>query len=209
MILSSTLLDCSSYPPSSLRPQSLQGCRIVPLCLSFSRSLTRAGSSPWWIWCVFCAASPPSKRSGCMAFCVLCVLRVRAGLRWMKRRRLSSVLQSRRPPRCRRLQVIPSRTRSRIRSPSRRRRSTRVSAKIAVPSGQPSPSTISMVGGSLSALRVGIKRIMRRSTSLIVPAGVESRFMVRGAPSVAGAFVSFPRLPMSRSRRRCRVRGWN
>jgi hypothetical protein len=205
MILSSPLLDCSFYPPSSLRPHSLQGCRIVPLCLSFSRSLTRAGSSPWWIWCVFCATSPPSKRSECVAFCVPCVLRVRAGLRWTKRRRPSRLLQAL-PPRCRRLQVIPSRTRSRIRSP-RRRRSTRVSAKIAVPSGPPSPSTISMVGVSPSVLRVGIKRIMRRSTSLIVPAGVESPFMVRGAPSVAGAFVSSRILPMSRSRCRCRLRG--
>ena len=199
MILSSPLLDCSYSSCPSKPPLFPQGCRIVLLCLSFSRSLTRAGSSPWWIWCVFCATSPPSKRSGCMAFCVLCVLRVRAGLRWMRLRRLSSLLQALPPPRCHRSQVIPTPP-----SPSRRRRSTRGSAKIAVPSGQPSPSSTSMVGVSPSALRVGIKRIMRMSTSPIFRAGVDSRSRGRGVPSVDGAFVVSRILPMSRRRRRCR-----
>lgn len=199
MILSSPLLDCSySSCPSNPPFISRQGCRIVLLCLSFSRSLTRAGSSPWWIWCVFCATSPPSKRSECVAFCVLCVLRVRAGLRWMRLRRPSRLLQALPRPRCRRKPVTRS-----------RRRSTRVSARIAVPSGRQSPSSTSMGGASTSVLRVGIKRIMRRSTSLTSPAGVGSQFMVRGAPSVAGAFVSFPSLPRSRMRRYRCLLDWN
>jgi hypothetical protein len=58
-------------------------------------------------------------------------------------------------------------------------------------------------------LRVGIKRIMRRSTSLIFPAGVDFRFMGRGALSVAGAFVSSRILPMSRTRTSRCLRGWS